>query len=119
MGFGKVFQLHGRAEHPSGVGTPAEMLGWGPRSAPPETPHARATIQPGAYPLFPGRDFDRLQPILRPIEITDAAEIRRAFQLTFERVCPTMIRAAHLRRSPFRFGHHGRRVVAADVEEAP
>jgi hypothetical protein len=44
--------IHGRVGHPSGIGTPAEMLGRGPRAAPPGTPHARATLSKGRPELW-------------------------------------------------------------------
>src|SRR6185436_16806073 len=69
------------------------------------------------YPVFPLRNLQRHETILRAIEIADSGKIRSAFQFTFERVGPTVIRTTKLRRLARRFGHHSRRVMTANVEE--
>src|SRR2546427_49994 len=69
----------GRDQHPSASSTPAEMLGRGPRAAPPGAPHDRGTGNEqapattlkiaGATPeIYPDKDTDDLQIVLGEFE---------------------------------------------------
>src|SRR6185503_18996976 len=70
------------------------------------------------YPVFPLRNFQRHESILRAIEIADAGKIRSPFQFTFERVGPTVIWTAKLCGPAFGLSHHCGRVMTANVEES-
>src|SRR4029453_17007626 len=76
-----------------------------------------AVLEPDDDPFSPGSCLERNETISCAVEVADASEVGCAFELTFEGVRPPMIRAAEIECGAFRFGHHSRRVVAADVEE--
>ena len=75
-------------------------------------------IELNKHPLLPRCCLNRHESVRGAIKVTNAGKVRRAFQFTFERIRPAVIRAAHLVRASFRFRHHRRGVMAADVEES-
>src|SRR5687767_13819944 len=78
----------------------------------------RAFVKFNENPVFPFPELDWYKAMLRAIKIADARKIRRAFQLTFKRVGPAVIRAAKVCCFSVRFGHHCRGVMAAHVEKS-
>jgi hypothetical protein len=75
-------------------------------------------IQFDEQPVFPFGKFKRYETVLRAIKVAHIRKVRCAFQLTFERVSPAMIRTTKLRRFAVRFSHNSRGVMAANVEES-
>ena len=75
-------------------------------------------IQSNEDPLFPAGRRHLGQSILVAVKIANTAKIRGAFKFAFQRICPAMIRTAHLRDVSGRLGHYCGRVMAANVEEA-
>src|SRR6266849_11006843 len=78
---------------------------------------AMPAVESHQYPLLPSRNFHRRQSVVSAIELADSDEIRRAFQFTFQRIRPAMIRTAHLVRVPCGFSHDRGGVMTADIEE--
>src|ERR1041384_641298 len=78
---------------------------------------ARRWFDPGERPLLPNRDLNWEQTICGAIEVADIVEIRRAFQLAFERIRPAVIWTAHLRSIAGGLSHDGGRMMTTSIEE--
>ena len=68
--------------------------------------------------FLPHVNAERNQAILFAIKILHALEVGNAFERSIQSVGPAVIRALQAGGCAARFGHHGGRVMAADVEES-
>src|SRR5262245_42034996 len=68
-------------------------------------------------PVLPGSSFDRNQSVCGTVKTTDATEIGCPFQLSFQRIRPTVIGASQLTGGAFWFSHYRRCMMTANVEK--
>ena len=68
---------------------------------------------------LPCIDMNGNEAIFRGLEITNAAELGRAFESAIEAVAPAVVGAAQDGSVAAGLGHHGGGVMATDVEEGP